>query len=131
MKAYLSNRSDIQKLVDTFYTKVRADDSIGYLFNDVAKVNWQQHLPRMYDFWENILFQTGGFKGNPMTAHIQLHQKSPLSKAHFDRWLKLFLQTVDELFEGDKAELAKQRALSIATMMQIKVAPPGDSRSII
>ena len=82
MKKDISNRADIQLLVDSFYNKVRADETIGYLFNDVAKVNWEQHLPRMYDFWENILFQTGSFKGNPMVAHVQLHQKSPLSATH-------------------------------------------------
>jgi hemoglobin len=131
MKNDISNRADIQQLVDTFYIKVRADETIGYLFNDVAKVNWEQHLPRMYDFWENILFQTGSFKGNPMAAHVQLHQKSPLSAAHFDRWQQLFFATVDELFEGDMAELIKQRALSIATMMRIKVFPTNDPRSIL
>jgi hemoglobin len=131
MKKDIKDRTDIQQLVDTFYTKVRADETIGYLFNDVARVNWEQHLPRMYDFWENILFQTGGFKGNPMAAHVQLHQKSPLSAAHFDRWQQLFLATVDELFEGDNAELIKQRARSIATMMLIKVSPSNDPKSII
>jgi hemoglobin len=131
MKKDIANRADIQLLVDTFYTKVRADETIGYLFNDVAQVNWELHLPRMYDFWENILFQTGGFKGNPMVAHVQLHQKSPLTAAHFEQWLKLFLSTVDELFEGDKTELIKQRARSIATMMQIKVHPSNDSRSLL
>jgi hemoglobin len=131
MKKDISNRADIQQLVDTFYIKVRADETIGYLFNDVAQVNWEQHLPRMYDFWENILFQTGSFKGNPMAAHVQLHQKSPLSAAHFDRWQQLFIATVDELFEGDMAELIKQRALSIATMIRIKVFPTNDPKSIM
>jgi hemoglobin len=131
MKKDISNRADIQQLVDTFYHKVRADETIGYLFNEVAQVNWEQHLPRMYDFWENILFQTGSFKGNPMVAHVQLHQKSPLSAAHFDRWRQLFFATVDELFEGDMAELIKQRALSIATMMRIKVFPTNDPKSIL
>jgi hemoglobin len=131
MKKDITNRADIQQLVDTFYTKVRADETIGYLFNEVAQVNWEQHLPRMYDFWENILFQTGSFKGNPMVAHVQLHQKSPLSAAHFDRWRQLFFATVDELFEGDMAELIKQRALSIATMMRIKVFPTNDPKSIL
>jgi len=131
MKHDIRDRADIQLLVDTFYEKVRADETIGYLFNEVAKVNWEQHLPRMYDFWENILFQTGGFKGNPMVAHVQLHQKSPLNAAHFARWQQLFLATVDELYAGDMAELIKQRARSIATMMQIKVSPSNDPRSII
>lgn len=131
MKNDITNRSDIQLLVDSFYDKVKKDEVIGYLFNDVAQVNWEQHLPRMYDFWQNIIFQTGGFKGNPMTVHAGLHEKSPLSKEHFAHWLKLFLATVDELFEGEKAELAKQRARSIATMMQIKVVPSNDPKSII
>jgi Truncated hemoglobins len=131
MKTDISNRSDIQVLIDSFYTKVRADDTIGYIFNDVAKVNWEQHLPRMYDFWESIIFQSGNFRGNPMAVHVQLHQRTPLLKEHFDRWLALFNQTVDELFEGNNAELAKQRALSIATMMRVKIAAANDSKSIL
>jgi hemoglobin len=121
MKTDIQNRSDIQRIIDSFYSKVRVDDQIAYLFNDVAQVDWEHHLPRMYDFWENILFQTGGFTGNPMTAHLQLNQKSPLTAAHFTRWLKLFNETTDELFEGDNAELIKQRAHSIATIIQVKI----------
>ena len=56
-----------------------------------------------------------------MTTHMNLHALSPLAKPHFDRWKKLFLETIDEYFEGSNAELAKQRAVSIATMMQIKI----------
>ena len=78
-------------------------------------------MPVMYDFWENVIFFTGAYTGNPMTAHKQLHQKTELKPAHFQEWIKLFTQTVDGLFEGDKAELTKQRAISIATVMQIKI----------
>jgi hemoglobin len=130
MKKDINNRADIQQLVDTFYNKVKNDQVIGYLFNEVARVNWEHHLPRMYDFWETVLFQSGNFKGNPMVVHTQLHEKSPLNKEHFARWQQLFLATVDELFEGEKAELAKQRAMSIATMMQLKVLLSNDSKSI-
>jgi hemoglobin len=128
MKHDIRNRADIQLLVDAFYEKVKRDETIGYLFNEVAKVDWDKHLPRMYDFWENIIFQTGGFTGNPMVAHLQLHQQSPLSKEHFERWLNLFHTTVNELFEGEKAELARQRAASIATMMQIRILHGGIGR---
>lgn len=130
MKKDISNRADIQQLVDAFYSKVQNDPVIGYLFNEVARVNWEHHLPRMYDFWETVLFQSGNFKGNPMVVHTQLHEKSPLNKEHFARWQQLFLATVDELFEGETAELARQRAMSIATMMQLKVLLSNDSRSI-
>ncbi len=121
MKKDIAGRDDIILLVNTFYEKVKKDQVIGYIFNDVAKVNWQKHLPVMYDFWENVIFFTGAYTGNPMTAHKQLHQKTELKPAHFQEWIKLFTQTVDELFEGDKAELSKQRAISIATVIQIKI----------
>jgi hemoglobin len=121
MKKDITGREDIELLINSFYDKVRRDEIIGYIFNDVAKVNWQHHTPIICDFWENILFQTTSFTGNPMVTHIKLHALSPLTALHFDRWVKLFTETVDEYFNGSKAELAKQRALSIATMMQIKI----------
>jgi hemoglobin len=121
MKKDIANRDDIILLINTFYEKVKKDQLIGYIFNDVAKVNWEKHMPVMYDFWENVIFFTGTYTGNPMAAHKQLHQKTPLNAEHFQEWIKLFTQTVDGLFEGDKAELTKQRAISIATVMQIKI----------
>lgn len=121
MKKDIENRDDIVVLINTFYEKVKKDKVIGYIFNDVAKVNWEKHLPVMYNFWENVIFFTGSYTGNPMTAHKQLNQKTRLNADHFQEWIKLFTKTVDELFEGDKAELTKQRAVSIATVMQIKI----------
>jgi hemoglobin len=121
MKKDIENREDIQLLVNTFYDKVTADPVIGFIFNDVVKVNWKRHLPVMYDFWENTLFYTGGYTGNPMEIHQRLNQLIPLKTEYFQRWVYLFTLTTDELFYGDKAVLAKQRALSIAAIMQIKI----------
>lgn len=108
-------------LVTTFYSKVKADAVIGFIFNDVVKVNWDKHLPVMFNFWENVLFYTGGYNGNPMEVHQHLNKAVPLTRAHFTQWTKLFTETVDELFEGVNATMAKQRALNIATVMQLKV----------
>lgn len=124
MSIDISNRQDIEVLVNAFYDKVKEDEVIGYLFNDVAKVNWEKHLPRMYDFWESILFEPSVYKGNPMPVHQHLHSLSPLKMEHFERWKSLFIATVDLYFKGDVAELAKQRAVSIATVMHIKVLYP-------
>lgn len=121
MKTDIRNRTDIETLINSFYERVRTDETIGYLFDDVAKVDWPHHLPIMYSFWEQILFHTGGYKGNPMPVHVRLHEQSPLKPEHFNRWLSLFKQNADELFEGDVTEQAKQRAESIATVMRIKV----------
>ena len=121
MKKELSDKKDIELLVNSFYEKVKQDETIGYIFNDVAKVDWTVHLPIMYNFWEMMIFGTGPYKGDPMTKHIELNKKTPLESIHFDRWKKLFIETVDDLFQGAKAEDAKGRASHIATLMQFKV----------
>ncbi len=122
MKKEITSRKDIIQLVDAFYEKIKKDEMLGYIFNDIAKVNWDKHLPTMYDFWENTLFFTGTYSGNPVQQHANLNQIMPITKAHFDYWNKLFVETVDTNFEGEKAELAKQRALSISIVLQMKIA---------
>lgn len=77
-------------------------------------------MPVMYSFWESILLQTHEYKGNPMIKHLHIHRKKPLEVVHFDRWVELFHETVNELYAGEKAEMAKTRAISIATMICIK-----------
>lgn len=121
MKKDIENRSDIEQLVNTFYEKVKRDEVIGDFFTRVTVIDWDKHLPVMYDFWENIIFHVGGYTGNPMKHHEALHRKEPLRAVHFNRWTALFNETVDELFQGQKAEQAKQRALSIATVMRINI----------
>ena len=114
----LASRADIERLVDTFYDRVGADDLLGPIFNDVAKVDWSRHLPTMYAFWEGILFGTGGYKGNPLETHRTLARLTPLTPREFDRWLALFHQCVDELFAGPVAADAKRRAANIAATLQ-------------
>ena len=85
MKKDIHNRNDIIRLVDAFYDKIKTDQVIGFIFNDIAQVNWEDHLPKMYDFWDNVLFFTGNFDGNPMQKHKELHNKCPLTHAHYIR----------------------------------------------
>lgn len=121
MKRDIATAADIELLVNTFYEKVKDNAVIGYIFTDVMKVNWERHLPVMYRFWENAIFYTGGYTGNPLMVHKHLDKIFPLTSEHFAEWGKLFLNTVDELFEGEKANLAKQRATSISTVMQLEL----------
>jgi hemoglobin len=127
MKKDIGNRDDIAVLINHFYEKVRGNEQIGYIFNDIAKVNWEHHLPIMYDFWENVLFHTGTYARNAIGIHKNLNQLTPLRKEHFAEWLRLWRETVDELFEGSNAEIIKQRAASIATVMQISIFQGGIS----
>ena len=117
MKKDIQDREDIIKLVDAFYEKVKVDPTIGHIFTDVAHVNWDLHLPRMYDFWENILFCTGNFDGNPMMTHKSLNQKVAMDFTHFNRWNTIFNKSVDSLFKGEKAEEIKNRAMNISKAM--------------
>jgi hemoglobin len=121
MKTDIRNREDIAALVNAFYNKVKVNPQIGHFFNEVVKVDWEKHLPKMYDFWEGIVFGVSNYSGNPINTHKEVHTLHAFSKADFDEWIRLFKQTVDEMYEGEKAELIKQRALSIATVMQLKV----------
>lgn len=120
-KGTINDRKDIMLLIDTFYNKVKADEVIGFIFNDIAKVDWPVHLPVMYDFWEHILLEGTAYGRNPMNPHFRLNELVPLQPAHFNRWLQLFEETVQELFEGEKATLAITRARSIKGIMELKM----------
>ena len=117
----IENREDIILLVNTFYDDVKADKTIGDIFNKVVAVNWDKHLPKMYDFWEGVLLGGGAFKGNPMQAHIALSKQTEMGKGQFDAWQVLWNKTIDSLFEGDKAIEAKTRANNIAQLMLYKI----------
>lgn len=121
MKKDITDRNDIDLLMKVFYNKLLNDDSISYIFTDVAKINIDEHLPVIADFWESILLHKNVYHNNTMKIHLDLNEKTPLTKQHFDTWLNHFTNTLDELFQGDVALLAKQRAVSIATVMQIKM----------
>lgn len=121
MKKDIHSLQDIELLINQFYDKVKEDKILEYYFNQFAKVNWDIHLPRMISFWENVVFSSGNFEGNPMVIHQQMHEKCPMKAIHFEHWLKLFKQTVDELFDGEKAEFIKLRAMNISGLMQIKI----------
>jgi hemoglobin len=122
----IEDRQDIENLLQSFYGKAIHDTLIGYLFTDVAKLDLDEHLPIIADFWEAVLFQSLNFQAkyerSPMTRHIELNEKEPLLLEHFRRWLEIFDETVDENFAGETAELAKLRARAIANTMFLKVS---------
>lgn len=114
--------ADVVLLVDTFYGRVRADEILGPIFNEVARVDWDQHLPKMYAFWESVLFGTPGFKGDPLGMHLKLARRTALTAVEFGRWIEVFHASVDALFAGPGAEEARLRAVRIANVMQHHIA---------
>jgi hemoglobin len=125
MKPDITNRKDIELLINTFYEKVKTNEIIGYIFSEVAKVDWVSHMPVMYSFWASVLLDERSYDGNPMPVHIDLSKRTPMTEAAFNEWLMLFRTTTDELFEGEKADEAKFRAENIARLMMHKIAQFG------
>lgn len=114
MTSDIKNREDIQVLVNEFYAKVQDDPLLEPVF---THVDWPHHLPIMYNFWSAMLLGDQSYSGNPLQKHLPL----PIQRQHFQQWLKLFKETVDENFSGEKAEEVKMRAESIAGIFQIRM----------
>lgn len=114
MKKDIESRSDIELLVNQFYNKVNQDILLAPVF---SHVDWPAHLPIMYNFWSSMLLGDLSYQGNPFQKHIHL----AINSTHFNQWLALFTETVDENFAGFKANEIKSRAQSIAGVFQHKL----------
>lgn len=108
------DRSDIQDIVERFYQTMMKDPIVGYLFTDIAKIDLENHLPIIVDFWADILFKERSYHGNPLAKHQSLNSKVPLRPGHFTRWLYLFNIAVDAKHDGKNADLMKSRAEGVA-----------------
>lgn len=116
-KKDIQTLEDIKLFVDAFYSKVREDDLLAHIFNSVIQNRWPQHLEKMYCFWQTVLFDEHTYFGSPFLPHAKL----PVSEQHFERWKHLFETTIDNLFEGQKAERAKWQGNRMAEMFLIKI----------
>lgn len=121
----IETRGDIELLLRKFYTKAFPDDVIGFYFTEIAHLDLEKHLPVIADFWETVLFGVAKYRNNAIAVHHPLHAMHAFEDKHFDRWIELFIETIAENFEGEKAELGKQRARSIATVMKIRIIHGG------
>ena len=108
---------DIKLLVDSFYGKVREDELLAPIFNNRIGEKWPEHMEKMYRFWQTVLLGEHTYYGSPFVPHAQL----PVDKKHFNQWMTLFNQTIDEHFRGDKAEEARWRAGKMAEMFHYKI----------
>lgn len=125
-KKDINTREDVYLLVSSFYTKVRKDDLLGPIFNTAIK-DWDEHLDRLTTFWETSLFMTRKLEqkyiGNPMEAHVKVDKDNnhSITELHFGVWLNLWYQTIDELFVGEYADVAKRRARKMGTFLHLKI----------
>ena len=108
---------DIRLLVDTFYSKVREDELLGPIFEERLEGKWDEHLSKMYRFWQTLLLGEHTYYGSPLVPHLDM----PVDQSHFQRWVQIFHQTVDDLFAGEIAEEAKWRGNRMAEMFNYKI----------
>jgi hemoglobin len=119
MREEIHDTKDVRLLVDRFYERVSADDLLAPIFYGRI-TDMPSHLQRMYRFWETILLEESSYDSLALSKHADL----PLMNQHFTRWLTLFLDTIDELYSGPSAELAKLRAIRMAEEFQVKLELP-------
>ena len=122
MAADIETREDVERLARAFYDRAFADPMIGYLFTDVARLDLEAHLPTIVAFWETVLLGARTSRGGTFAPHAALHARAGLRPGHFERWLALWNATVDELFAGERATLAKHHAARVARAFQRRLA---------
>lgn len=110
----LDSPDEIAELVRRFYADVAQDDQLGPMFNQVARVDWSEHLPKLTRFWCRALLGIPGYEGNPFRAHIEVHEQEPFTRVQFERWLDLFHEHIDLGWSGPAAEHAKAMARRVA-----------------
>jgi hemoglobin len=119
----VEDRADLERLVRAFYGRALVDPMIGWIFVDVARLDVEAHLPRIVSFWETILLGSRSYSGSAFAPHEALNQKVRLRPGQFERWLALWRETVDELYAGEVAELAKAHAVRVAHAFQRRLRP--------
>ena len=104
----------ISDMVRSFYGDVAQDDLLGPLFNDIARVDWVDHLPKLTLFWARALLGVQGYSGNPFSKHASVFRRRAFGEEHFARWLEMFHETIDLGWVGPNAERAKELARNVA-----------------
>ena len=126
----IESKADLELLVNEFYRHVRTDDVLGPIFNTIIGDDWSHHLPIMYTFWNTVLFGAEGYKGQAVGKHVEIDRKMPLNEEHFERWISMWQQTVDRLFEGDNANRIKDKANTMLQLIQFKVQASRSGKSL-
>lgn len=101
-------------MVRRFYADLAMDDLLGPMFDDVARVDWSEHLPKLAAFWCRALLGLPGYSGNPFRAHALVHDQRAFTPAHFERWLSLFHDTLELGWIGPNVDRALQLAENVA-----------------
>ncbi len=122
MRKEITSRADLAVLVRVFYDKIRKDNELGPIFNSIIK-DWEPHLEKITDFWEQHVFGVPKYFGNPIEAHNEVDAKMNfgITAHNFGTWLFYWMQTLDELFEGKNVEVLKFKARKMQTVFFVSM----------
>lgn len=126
----IGTRADIDALLRVFYARAFDDELLRHIFVEVAHMDLEEHLPMIGNFWEKVLLGTVEYGGNAMRLHRHLHDREPLTPAHFEHWLTIWNQTIDSCHQGTTADRAKRDAARIALAMQRNLYRDAASRQL-
>lgn len=123
MKRDIQDRADLQRLVAVFHERLLQEEEFRHLFLEVMQVDMLHHLDVVVDFWDTVLFRAEKYKADILAAHLKVNQQYGyrLNETHFSRWLTTFQAVVDEHFEGPTAKAAKEKAVSVAIIIKMKL----------
>lgn len=121
MKQDIKTRADIEQIIVLFYKLSFEDERLGKIFKVISPLHLETHIPLVSDFWEGLLLDGDKYRGNVTEKHFNVNKLTPLSKEDFDLWYTYWEKAVNQLFDGEKAEMAKFRARSIADIMSYKM----------
>jgi hemoglobin len=114
-------KAHIETLVSHFYAKVQKDEILSPIFNEVAQVDWDHHIPKICQFWNSIMLKTNEYHGNAYMKHVNLGKLVEMQETHFTRWLNLFQQEAIQHLPADKAEEIIHKARAIAQSLSYGV----------
>lgn len=86
----------LRRVLWRFYARVMADDLLSAVFQHklgpFPKAAWPMHIMRLEGFWRAVMQGPSEYRGQPGPAHRGLG----ISAEHFERWLMLWEQTLQE-----------------------------------
>lgn len=117
------NKESLDKLVDVFYNKAREDKDLGPIFNAqiTSAAKWARHKAVLSSFW---LYHLTGIRnesapkkheGGMVGAHLAI---PPFPREMFGIWLKLFEESLNELFIPKIKDKILAKANERATKLQ-------------
>lgn len=126
----LAGRDDLERLLRDFYSRAFEDELLRHVFVDVVHMDLEEHLPKIVDFWQKVLFNTGTYDGRVMEVHRRVHGRVPLTPAHFSRWLELWRASLDAGFAGPVTDQADAHAQRMAAVFLRNLTTPEPARSL-